>query len=67
MSDIYYPSSVDYKFIRDLTNILDIQYEKYKSEIVKIILLEIEDEFKNKLLKNKELIIDKNGESSNRN
>ena len=50
MENIYYRSKISYTFIRDLSNILNLQYQKYKDEIVSIILAELKAKFK--LLKN---------------
>jgi len=46
MKDIYYRSNISYQFVKDLTNILDLQYKKYKQQIIKIILEEVSNQFK---------------------
>ena len=47
MEDIYYRSKISYQFIKNLSNILDLQYKEYKKHIIKIILEECNDKFKN--------------------
>ena len=47
MENIYYRSKISYQFIKDLSNILDLQYKEYKKQIIKIILEECNDKFKN--------------------
>ena len=51
MDNIYYQSQIEYNFIKKLSTILDLQYEEYKKQIIKIILQELDDK-NNKLLKN---------------
>ena len=32
MENIYYRSKISYQFIKDLSNILDLQYKEYKKQ-----------------------------------
>ena len=52
MENIYYSSNIEYMFVKKIQQILDLQYEPIKKEIVDIILSELD-----KILKNKEYII----------
>ena len=46
MENIYYRSKISYQFIKDLSNILDLQYKEYKKQIIKVILEECNNKFK---------------------
>lgn len=47
MDKVYHQTSIEYKFIRSLSNTLDLQYEEYKKQIINIILEELNNEYKN--------------------
>ena len=47
MDKVYHQTSIEYKFIRNLSNTLDLQYEEYKKQIINIILEELNNEYKN--------------------
>mgnify|MGYP001352290599 CR=1 FL=1 len=49
MENIYYTSNIEYLFVKKIQQILDLQYEPIKKQIVEIILEELD-----KLLKNKD-------------
>ena len=49
MENIYYTSNIEYLFVKKIQQILDLQYEPIKKQIVEIIL-----EVLDKLLKNKD-------------
>ena len=60
MDNIFYQSQIEYLFIKKIDQVLNLQYDEYKKQIIKIILDELDenklDENKldeNKLLKNK--------------
>jgi len=55
MDKIYHQTSIEYKFIKEFSNTLELQYEEYKKQIIKIILEEYIDKFDKdlKLLKQK--------------
>jgi len=52
MENIYYSSNIEYMFVKKIQQMLDLQYEPIKKEIVDIISSELD-----KILKNKEYII----------
>ena len=56
MDNIFYQSQIEYLFIKKIDQILNLQYEIYKKQIIKIILDELDEKFKNKLLKSKSKI-----------
>jgi len=45
MDKIYHQTSIEYKFIKEFSNMLELQYEEYKKQIIKIILEECKDKF----------------------
>jgi len=47
MDKVYHQTSIEYKFIRSLSNTLDLQYEEYKKQIINIILEELNNEYEN--------------------
>ena len=51
MENIYYSSNISQLFISDFTNMIDLQFNDYKKQIIQIIIKEIIN--KDKLLKNK--------------
>ena len=55
MDNIYYQSQIEYKFISKLSTILDLQYEEYKKQIIKIILEELDEKIL--ILKTNNIII----------
>jgi hypothetical protein len=57
MENIYYSSNIEYLFVKKIQQILDLQYEPIKKQIVEIILEELD-----KLLKNKDNKININNE-----
>ena len=62
MENIYYSSNIEYMFVKKIQQMLDLQYEPIKKEIVNIILLELD-----KILKNKEYILNIKDERTNKN
>ena len=52
MENIYYSSNIEYIFVIKIQQMLDLQYEPIKKEIIDIILSEL-----NNILKNKQYII----------
>ena len=62
MPNIYYQSSIEYNFIKELNEILDLQYTEYKRQILEFIIQECNEKYK--LLKTKDNKLIKNGESS---
>jgi hypothetical protein len=57
MENIYYSSNIEYLFVKKIQQILDLQYEPIKKQIVEIILEELD-----KLLKNKDNKMNNNNE-----
>jgi hypothetical protein len=57
MENIYYSSNIEYLFLKKIQQILDLQYEPIKKQIVEIILEELD-----KLLKNKDNKMNNNNE-----
>ena len=53
MDNIFYQSQIEYLFVKKIDNVLNLQYDIYKKQIIKIILDELDELDKNKLLKNK--------------
>tara|TARA_B110000211_G_scaffold82146_1_gene96140 strand:- start:382 stop:555 length:174 start_codon:yes stop_codon:yes gene_type:complete len=56
MDNIFYQSQIEYLFIKKIDQVLNLQYDEYKKQIIKIILDELDENEldKNKLLKNKD-------------
>ena len=56
MDNIFYQSQIEYLFVKKIDNVLNLQYDIYKKQIIKIILDELDENEldKNKLLKNKD-------------
>ena len=50
MDNIFYQSQIEYLFVKKIDNVLNLQYDIYKKQIIKIILDELDE---NKLLENK--------------
>jgi len=44
MDNIFYQSQVEYLFIKKIDQILELQYNEYKRQIIKLILEELNDE-----------------------
>ena len=53
MDNIFYQSQIEYLFVKKIDQVLNLQYDIYKKQIIKIILDELDELDKNKLLKNK--------------
>jgi|TARA_B110000967_G_scaffold10547_1_gene10394 hypothetical protein len=56
MDNIFYQSQIEYLFVKKIDNVLNLQYDIYKKQIIKIILDELDELYEldeNKLLKNK--------------
>jgi hypothetical protein len=53
MDNIFYQSQIEYLFVKKIDNVLNLQYDIYKKQIIKIILDELDELDENKLLKNK--------------
>ena len=53
MDNIFYQSQIEYLFVKKMDNVLNLQYDIYKKQIIKIILGELDELDENKLLKNK--------------
>ena len=51
MPGIYYQSSIEYNFIKELNEILDLQYAEYKRQILKFIFEECNEKFNKNLIK----------------
>jgi hypothetical protein len=49
MDNIFYQSEIEYLFVKKIDQVLNLQYDEYKKQIITIIL----DELDNKLLKTK--------------
>ena len=53
MDNIFYQSQIEYLFVKKIDNVLNLKYDIYKKQIIKIILDELDELDENKLLKNK--------------
>ena len=43
MDNIFYQSQIEYLFVKKIDNVLNLQYDKYKKQIIKIILDELDE------------------------
>ena len=55
MENIFYQSEIEYLFAKRFDQILKLQYEEYKKQIVYLILDEANKKFNKKFNKNKKL------------
>ena len=53
MENIFYQSQIEYLFVKKIDQILKLQYDEYKKQIIMILQDELNTNFKNKLLKSK--------------
>jgi hypothetical protein len=43
MDNIFYQSQIEYLFVKKIDNVLNLQYDIYKKQIIKIILDELDE------------------------
>ena len=51
MDNIFYQSQIEYLFVKKIDNVLNLQYDIYKKQIIKIILDELDELDENNYLK----------------